>query len=150
MVVVGDFNVDQLPTVSDDPFAGEEGRVNHHFEGRSRLGSFSERFGLQLSLPNASHGVPGGPFAEACLRAPISRIPMGLCTLTTKPSLIDYCLFSPDLLAESVIFWQGVPADHALVAIQLARPPPACRLTRKSHPPSPLRARRRSETSRTG
>ena len=116
VVFIGDFNVDQLPALAVDPFADLPGRYSHHSDERLRLTTFADKFGLDLEIPEMVVSTPGGPFGDMCAFAPISRIPAGEQASTMLPSCLDYCMASPNLVQTSEVHWEGVPADHALVA----------------------------------
>ena len=119
ILVVGDFNVDQLPISASDPFPDSPHRsLHHHFE-RLRLQSWSDHFRLAYVEPQCVFSSPGGPFNEACMVAPITRIPVGQTSDSCLPSLIDYGFASKDLVASCAIHWDGVPADHAIISFSL-------------------------------
>ena len=92
LAIVGDFNADQLPALSADPFAGRPGREAHHREERFRIQSFADKFQLEVEIPQVVWSTPGGPFDEACAFAPVSLIPEGHLTETCLPSSLDYAL----------------------------------------------------------
>eukprot|EP00969_Alexandrium_andersonii_P224295 9905780-Alexandrium_andersonii.AAC.1 len=93
-VVMGDFNVDLLPTAGCDPWRSSPGRTLHHRERRSKLAAWCEACGLKVVMPMASPVGPGGSCSELCCRAPISRIPMGDQGFSCLPSLLDYACAS--------------------------------------------------------
>ena len=115
VAIVGDFNVDMLPTFTSDPWAGEADRHQHHAERRALLESLIDCFALELHLPSMWHSVPGGPFAENCLMVPITRIPVGDSVSLCKPSILSYAIASHGLIREVGVHWEGVPADHAII-----------------------------------
>ena len=78
IAIFGDINVDQLPTFSGDLFQTEDFRDFHYAIERHRLSNFSDHFDLDIRLPDSVDGCPSGPFSDACLIAPISRIRVGL------------------------------------------------------------------------
>ena len=45
VLLVGDWNVDQLPTCANDPFSDEPGRGWHHMEERMRLNTLVDKLG---------------------------------------------------------------------------------------------------------
>ena len=112
---IGDWNVDQLPSLAIDPFSESPERSWHHFDERERLNSFADRFRLCLHIPDMVCSIPGGPFADVCWRTPITRIPVGLAAQYTSPSLLDYALCSPDTIDFCRVHWDGAPADHAII-----------------------------------
>ena len=71
-------------------------------------------------IPEFVSGSPGGPFAEQCETSPISRIPIGLQTLYSVPSLIDYAMSEAGLIKNLWLSWLDVPADHACLFGELA------------------------------
>ena len=76
--VLGDINVDQLPSLSADPFHSSPSREQHHKAERMRLENFCDGLNLEVVVPEYVEGCPGGPFRDDCMFAPISRIPVGL------------------------------------------------------------------------
>ena len=119
VLVVGDWNIDQLPVLSYDPYRDKDDREQHHHPERMRLQTLIDRFRLLIVLPSAVHSVLGGPFSLACSMAPISRIPTGETTEYCTPSLLDYGLATPGLVTDSGLHWQGAPADHAVTVFNL-------------------------------
>ena len=89
---MGDFNIDQLPTLEVDPFDDFPDRSAHHIEERLRLETFAEQFRLKLHIPQVLLSVLGGPFADACAFAPVSRIPVGDLATSSLPSYLDHSL----------------------------------------------------------
>ena len=114
VIVVGDWNVDLLPAMQSDPFHTHAGRQWRHLEERVMLRTLSDRFGLDIEVPGVTCSTPGGPFAENCLTASITRIPVGDSADTQFPSCLDYALASPGLVSHSEIHWEAAPADHAI------------------------------------
>ena len=114
-VVVGDWNVDQLPTLAVDPFADSIGRSNHHFDRRQVLNAWLEAHKLDLTLPEVWFGVPQCFADEFCIRAPISRVPkfVQFSTLGHIPSLLDYGASSSNTVLSSSIEWENRISDHA-------------------------------------
>jgi hypothetical protein len=86
--VAGDWNVDQLPMLTNDPFQDVDHRELRHADERLWLHCLADQFHLHLELPRAGVSVPGGPFALHCHFAPISRVPVGAAALTDLPSWI--------------------------------------------------------------
>jgi len=110
---MGDINVDQLPTLSIDPFQFLVNRDMHQIAERMRLDNFCDEFNLEICVPDHVDGSPGGPFGEQCLVAPASRIPTGLQCASTVPSLLDYAMSEPNVLRKLMLSWIDCPADHA-------------------------------------
>ena len=104
VLAVGDWNIDQLPTLDNDPFADRPSREWHHWEGRSRLDSCAGQFRLQILLPEMVASVPGGPLAALA----ISCIPVGEQATIQTPSLLDYTLASEVVVKSSKLHWYMV------------------------------------------
>ena len=117
VVILGDWNVDMLPTLCSDPWGDVPGRSQHHLDQRIIFDAFVEQFHLDLCLPSDFNSVPGGPFAEFCFQVPITRIPIGEQAIRCLPSLIDFGVGSRGFLTQCSLFWEGVPADHALIGL---------------------------------
>ena len=115
VIVTGDFNIDQLPACSSDPWEHLQNRASHHRDERDRLHAFTGDLRLEMSLPSIVHGCPGGQFGEECLISPITRIPVGAQCISSLPSLLDFCLHSPGSVEEVSAEWSFSPADHACV-----------------------------------
>ena len=110
--VVGDFNVDQLPSLSVDPWQHEFNRDSHHRERRGILTAWAEALNLEMSLPERCEDLVPKPGSETCIWAPISHIPLG--EQQGNPSLLGYAFHSNNLQISCKLRWDGVPADHAL------------------------------------
>jgi len=117
VLIVGDWNIDQLPTTALDPYSHLPWRDLHHAVERLRLDALAERFHLDVNIPSRVCSAPGGPFNTDCWYAPISRIPVGDSCANSYPSLLDYALSSPGLVQDSTLHWHGMPADHAMNAV---------------------------------
>ena len=72
VLAVGDWNVDQLPTLANDPFADCPGREWHHWQERARLDFCADQLRLEIVLPQVVASIPGGPFAPHCSLAPLA------------------------------------------------------------------------------
>ena len=103
VVLCGDLNVDMLPALSHDPFCADLGRSKHHACERAALAHFSDPLGFEVIIPSMI-GSPGGSseFLEACMAAPISRVPLG--DERGRPSLLDYSL-GKGCKPTSVLIW---------------------------------------------
>ena len=114
-LIVGDWNVDQLPTLAGDPWKNLPQRSSHHLERRVVLESFLKAHSLELCLPECSRGVPDSFFDDECLGAPISRVPSELQhrTLGHLPSLLDYGAKSKHVSTRCSIVWDARVGDHA-------------------------------------
>ena len=117
VAVVGDFNVDMLPSLACDPMADLPGRSLHHFERRCILYSWMETLGLDLVVPNSVVGSPGGDWALQAVLSPITRIPWGVQNGT--PSCLDYAASSRNVITGSWIDWTHSFSDHALSAWEM-------------------------------
>ena len=74
-IVVGDWNIDQLPALANNPWCDSVGREERHHTLRTCLRSLTDALNLELVIPEEVASGPGGPFALEALMAPISRIP---------------------------------------------------------------------------
>ena len=77
VLVAGDWNIDQLPSMMVDPYGDQPSRHLHHQAERVLVQSLADRFRLTFSIPEVVYSGPGGPFNDICSIAPISRIPTG-------------------------------------------------------------------------
>ena len=77
VILLGDWNVDLLPSLLRDPWADVGERAQHHRHQRLLLEAFAEGHGFEIHVPSMCCSVPGGPFGEHCSQTPISRIPTG-------------------------------------------------------------------------
>ena len=115
ILIMGDWYIDLLPTLSVDPWQERIDRQQHHAGQRVLLEAFAETHRLHVFVPQRWSSVPGGPFAEQCLMSPITRVPTGQSVAVVLPSTLDYGLGSQGFITDSFIHWEKVPADHALV-----------------------------------
>ena len=113
---LGDWNVDLLPAMSNDPFKDLPSRQRHHLDRRLLLESWAGSETVECHVPDQCLSSPP---CEACLFAPITRIPLG--SQVGTPSLLDYAFATRYFIVESSIFWEGLPGDHALCAF-ICRP----------------------------
>ena len=112
-VFLGDWNVDQLPALSIDPFASLPSRSIHHYDRRILLASWADSIGAEMHLPTCSLSFHGGEYDDLCLSCcPLTRLPIGL--QVALPSCLDYSFDTQQLIEDSYLEWHGVPADHAL------------------------------------
>ena len=77
IVLLGDLNIDHLPIFANDPFSDELDRTNKHKDERMAFAQLCAACGVTVHDPTTILGNPGGPFAEHCLSAPITHIPVG-------------------------------------------------------------------------
>ena len=115
VLVAGDWNVDQLPTLAIDPYADHAERAVHHMAERLLVQSLADRFRLEVNISGMVCSTPGGPFDDVCFMAPVTRIPTGQPASYSLPSLLDYGLSTDGYVKETRVHWEGVPADHAMV-----------------------------------
>jgi hypothetical protein len=118
IIAVGDWNVDQLPAQSDDPWADLPERGEHHRLRRADLSLWASAFGLQYEEIGQSFGVMGGPWSGVMACCPISRVPLGEQAALTKPSLLDYAFCARNPCLGTSLHWDRVPADHALLKVE--------------------------------
>ena len=117
VLILGDLNIDLLPTLFGDPWAEADGRMFHHCEQRFLLDAFADGLSLEIHIPGITYSAPGGPLADFCRSAPISRVPIGGHADSTLPSLLDFSIASKGLVRNSFISWERVPADHGLLGV---------------------------------
>ena len=93
LIIMGDFNVDQLPVAHYDPGSDAPDRMQHHRNERVNLAQFANSFGLDLALPEQVFGSPGGQWNEQAAFYPLTQCPVG--QQHGLPSLLDYTLAVP-------------------------------------------------------
>ena len=91
VLIVGDWNIDQLPSMAVDPFHDRPYRGWHHQAERVLVQSLAARFHLSLSIPDIVYSTPGGPFDHACLGSPIE---LSLAYLLAGPQITAYPVLS--------------------------------------------------------
>ena len=111
-IAVGDWNIDELPNFSGDPFRDVSERSNHHALRRAFRDSWADTHHLSLSLADQVFDSPGGNWDELCISCPISHIPSDL--QLGRPGILDYSLGNFGLVQESHSFWQPRVSDHAI------------------------------------
>ena len=118
LMILGDFNIDLLPTLAQDPWHELPGRMQSHQDRRQILQTFCSSLRLQVVVPSRVVSSPGGPFRDQALYVPFTRIPIGQCAAAHLPSLLDFYLISArqDIVTDSWVDWLPAFADHALVA----------------------------------
>ena len=119
-VFIGDFNVDQLPTMASDPWAEISNRENHHAWERAVLDEFAEAMHVGIVLPERSEGVPVSRFAEQALHTTVTRVPIG--GQKGLPSLLDFCLLGEGCSGTSWLSWDVASGDHAAMFLELQCP----------------------------
>jgi len=120
VLVVGDWNIDLLPSLTDDPWKDLPGRDEKHKHERAQLEMLAETSRLEIRVPDIVIGSPGGRYMDAVSCVPASRVPSGMCALTDKPSLVDYCLHSRRLDISSCVNWDCAISDHGVLQVRMA------------------------------
>ena len=123
-LVMGDWHIDILPTLANDPFSCTSNRMAHHFERRELLNSWLSFNRLCSVLPKHVLGAPGGKWARTCESSLISRVPsddqLGL------PSLLDFGAASENFVKNSWLSWLFRFSDHAanifVVSFDMSKP----------------------------
>ena len=116
VLVVGDQNVDLLPSQPHDPWASRPLRQQHHSEQRDLLHAFCQRFHLNITIPTMSRETLTGPWAPFAANSIFSRVPVG--GQIGIPSLLDYPLGSHNVVSSSSLFWSHI-SDHAINVIDV-------------------------------
>ena len=117
LLILGDWNVDLLPSHSADPFAGHPGRGDRHAFERRWLEALASALRLEVTVPARCIDSPGGRWAEDCLGTPVTRVPQGQAP--GLPSLLDYALSSPALIHDLWSSWAAAPGDHAMIVAEV-------------------------------
>ena len=124
LYAVGDFNVDQLPSLAADPWPGPD-RLQHHSERRSLLLSLAEHLGVHCQIPDCGLNFDFGNLPPNLIELtpeglpvpPVSRVPtehqQGL------PSLLDYALVDDRESTRSDLIWLDHHSDHACLVLSL-------------------------------
>ena len=87
VMLMGDFNVDYLPTLEEDPWKMQPGRQSRHRLERDTFSSWMSSLRVTQLLPCSVTGAPGGAW-NAFAQTPFSRVPTG--EQMAVPSLLDY------------------------------------------------------------
>ena len=114
VVVLGDTNVDLLPSLACDPFLGA-GRSSHHSDRRSILNAWAEQRSFETCIPEQVYGVPGGRYSKYCLECPITRVPTGV--QDGLPSILDFAPATPKTIYSCKAYWNVHESDHALLRL---------------------------------
>ena len=88
-LLMGDFNVDMLPSLCVDQFQGEPGRNEKHLDLRLHMEALVSGCGMEFHMPSAVYGNPPSEWLVQCSLAPITRAPRGM--QHGLPSTLDYC-----------------------------------------------------------
>ena len=115
LVVLGDWNVDLLPTLLADPWGSLPRRSDHHKSRRLVLDTFCTSLKLKTVVPARVESCSGGPFGEQSIFTPFTRIPVGESSCLHLPSLLDFFAITQDIILDSWIDWLPAFGDHALV-----------------------------------
>ena len=111
-LLMGDFNVDLLPTYFCDPYRNFDNRISRHHDERMHLEQLLHACKMQLHDVELVTGeLPGFPCSE-CFSAPITRVPVG-AQATICSSLDHVAPTGCNLRAE--IHWLVFPSDHAAI-----------------------------------
>lgn len=120
LLMVGDWNADQLPAMASDPWSDRPRRGEHHAEERQMLASMCQALGIHIHTPDEVLSFPTGPFAEEAMKGPITRTPQGQACQTDIPALLDYAAASPNFIENQQVSLNFAPADHAWIFIRTA------------------------------
>ena len=107
--MIGDFNIDLLPTLASDPFQREPHRMLKHSIEREWLESMCDELGCSVHVPNVVGSPPGGPYCDMAYIAPFTRIPFAGRSEFDRPSLLDYLVAPPASVQNSALHWHGFP-----------------------------------------
>jgi hypothetical protein len=128
LVLVGDWNVDQLPMFQCDPWSLRPNRSSCHHDRRVILSTFCDSLGVNTVFPERAVSAVGGPFGEASIAVPFTRVPIGESSETQVPSLLDYFMQKNDMIQDAWMDWFSAVGDHALVVAEVrgdfGLPPP--------------------------
>ena len=116
LLVMGDFNVDQLPVQPWDPWAQQDQRNQHHARERRWLEAMTQACNCTLYLPGCVSEAPSGQWANLCRNTGITRVPVG--GQAGLPSVLDYAAATPGCIARIWGTWEGTCSDHAMIIIE--------------------------------
>ena len=117
VVMLGDLNVDLLPTLTLDPFAGHLRRGEKHMAERMLYYEFLRVTGLKEEIPGMV-GNPGGAFGHQDFNcAPISRVPLG--DSSGLPALLDHYAHKHCEQPEGSLSWHLQSGDHAFLCVRI-------------------------------
>ena len=122
LILLGDFNIDLLPSLAQDPWDDLPDRSECHRARRILLDTFASSLKLETVIPSRVESSPGGPFGDQAYLAPFTRIPVGACTSTQLPSFLDFFMRSSnkEIFLDTWVDWLPAVADHALVGATVA------------------------------
>ena len=128
--VLGDFNIDMLPSLQVDPFHNVSNRNMYH-RSRRLLMQAGSSFNLDVVIPYDARNIPcNDPSLEYFWFAPITRLPIG--EQRGLPSLLDYLLVS-GCDALGAVSWEHAIADHAFVWFHINIKVEAVATRRRTH-----------------
>lgn len=113
VIVTGDWNVDELPRRASDPWRERRFRDDAHTEHRLLTDSMCAALGIAVKVQDIVLDPPRGPFAEACIEAPISRIPQGASAGREILALLDYTAAEASVIQSVTEDWHLAPAYHS-------------------------------------
>ena len=113
MLMLGDWNVDQLPEQEWDPWAEEPARAMHHARERRWLQALTQACNVTLAMPEIVQSQPPGPWATDCFFTGITRVPIG--GQVGLPSILDYAAATPGCISKVWGTWEGTCSDHAMI-----------------------------------
>ncbi|CAK0828366.1 unnamed protein product, partial [Prorocentrum cordatum] len=114
LILIGDMNVDLLPTLPTDPFAGSPHWSRRHQEERMHLHSFPDSSKIRCKLHDIDPFTGNFPASPMHSRtASMTRMPPP--GTTAQPSLIDHV--ASDGCVHAVRgYWTDFYSDHAAIA----------------------------------
>ena len=119
VIIVGDWNVDLLPVLPEDPWCARPMRKSHHAGQRSQLQAFTAVRRLQTIVPKPDGSSLGGPFKAECVSSPITRIPVGESSQAVLPSTLDFAVAAEGTISDACLHWLNLSGDHALTVYTL-------------------------------
>lgn len=125
--IIGDFNVDLLPTCANDTWRNDPCREHRHAEQRIVLQSMLEALKLHVGIPDFVETPPPPPttpgtFSVDAATASITRIPQSDSAGRERAATLDYAVMDSAARATISIDWKYAPADHGWVEIRLDMP----------------------------
>ena len=120
-IALGDYNVDILPSLHNDPYASHDRRMHKHKHRRDILFNWFKAHSANLSEPYFMNSLPFASCPYDYL-VPITRLPEG--DQPGLPSCLDYAA-TRGCKAEGCIEWELAIADHGVlfytVEVQIAK-----------------------------
>jgi hypothetical protein len=78
VLCVGDWNIDEMPVMMNDPWTGRDGRMEHHADKRMLRDGWMTSLSLVLEIPEIAVGCPSPKWQSECLQVPVTRVPADL------------------------------------------------------------------------